>query len=293
MSDILEQNPALLDAVHADLETGEKKLKRNVEGVSSETVLRLLVVPQVENLSFRDLMLRSGDSWMRRCFVHVYDDPLLDFTTFNKLANGIQPATWEKLNEMLVRFARDKGAKGEKLRLDTTAVETDVHDPTDSSLLLDSVRVLCRLLARVRELNPAVAGTQRARVKHAKRLAFRTGMEARGKQHQARMKSLYARLLETTERTRHWTDEVVARMEKHVPQEQAARLRWKELRKELQHFSALTSQCILQCRERTQNGQAVPNTEKIFSIFEPHTELLKRGKAGNGVRSAQLFATPP
>jgi hypothetical protein len=91
MSDILDRNPAILDAVHKDLEAGEKKLKRNVEGVSSETVLRLIVVQQAEDLSFRDLMTRVGDSWMLCFFVRVYDDPLIYYSTFNKLANCITP----------------------------------------------------------------------------------------------------------------------------------------------------------------------------------------------------------
>jgi transposase, IS5 family len=290
MSDLLDQNPAILDAVHKDLEAGEKKLNRNVEGVSSETVLRLIVVQQVEDLSFRDLIVRVGDSWMLCFFVRVYDDPLIDYSTFNKLANCITPETWKTINEILVRFAKDKkGAKGEHLRIDTTVVETDVHYPTDSSLLFDCVRVLSRKIAEVRRIDTRVVGDQRARVKHAKKLAYRITMEARGKQHKTRMKSLHGKLIAAAERTRTWALSVQERMKECAPQDRAARLRWTQLRSDLRHYSELAGRCIHQCRERTQHERAVCNDQKVMSIFEPHTELLKRGKAGKDVEFGHML----
>jgi IS5 family transposase len=289
IADILDQNPAILDAVHRDLVAGEKKLNRNIEGVSSETVLRLIVVQQIEGLSFRDLMLRIGDSWMLCFFVKVYDDPLIDYSTFNKLVNCITPETWKIINDILVRFARDKrGAKGEQLRIDTTVVETDVHFPTDSSLMFDCVRVLSRLLTAVRGINPAIVGNRRTRVKDAKKLAYRITMEARTKDHKARMRSLHAKLIDATGRTLVWARGVCAAMSGRAPVERGERMRWLQLKEDLLHYGKLTERCIHQARERTQHDRPVSAEEKVLSIFEPHTELLKRGKAGKEVEFGHM-----
>src|SRR5258708_3202707 len=82
IAEILDKNPDILNAVHADLCAGEKKEKRNIEGVSSETVLRMAVVQKVECLSLRDLIINVADSDMLRFFCKIYDDPMIDFTTF-------------------------------------------------------------------------------------------------------------------------------------------------------------------------------------------------------------------
>ena len=122
---ILNANPVVLDLVHTDLEQGTKKAKHNVEGVASETILRMALVQRLEAWSMRDLIVEIDDSQMLRFFCKFYDDALISHCQYAKLVNLIQPATWEKINEVIVRYGRDKKKiKGQKLRLDTTAVES-------------------------------------------------------------------------------------------------------------------------------------------------------------------------
>ena len=91
-------------------------------------------------------------------FVRIYSGPMMDFTTFCTLKNAIQPKTWKKINELLTGGAvEQERISGEKLRIDTTAYETNIHWPTDSSLLWDTYRVLCRLVNTAREIDPEVA----------------------------------------------------------------------------------------------------------------------------------------
>lgn len=289
--EILEQNPAITDLVHADLTGGEKKLKRNVEGVASESILRMALVQQIEQLSFRRTIISVDDSQMLRYFCRFYDDPLISYGKYADLVNMIRPETWKKVNEVIVRFARDKkGFKGKKLRIDTTAVESDIHFPMDSTLLLDSVRVLSRIVRKVQKIDAALAGKWRARLKNAKRLTQEL-LRGGKRMHAATRKKKYKHLILAAERTMAKAREVGARIEKGEGRiasvEQAWELKLRSL--EIAHYLPLAEKCVDQARERVLNGNAVPNEKKIFSIFEPHTELLIRGKAGKEIEFGHMI----
>jgi len=288
--EILEANPAVLDLVHADLTKGEKKLKRNVEGVASESILRLAIVQQIEGLSFRAVIVRVDDSEMLRFFCRFYDDPVISHSKYATLVNLIQPSTWEKVNEIIVRFARDKkGFKGKQLRIDTTAVETDIHFPMDSSLLCDCVRVLSRLVNHVRRVDPALVGKWRSRLRNAKRLAQKL-QRGGARLHKATRKKWYGKLIAATERVMRRAVEV----REQIGAGQGAatnpldRLELQEWAQEIGHYLPLGAQCVAQARRRVLEEQKVPNAEKIFSIFEEHTELLIRGKAGKKVEFGHM-----
>jgi IS5 family transposase len=285
--EILEANPQVLELVHADLTQGQRKLKRNVEGIASECILRLAIVQQIEGFSFRELIIAVDDSQMLRFFCRFYDDPMISHSKYATLVNQIQPTTWEKINEVIVRFARDKKRfKGKQLRIDTTAVETDIHFPTDSSLLSDCVRVFSRLIRQIREIAPVVVGNGRSRLRDARRLAQKI---ARGGKslHKATGKKLYGKLIAATERAMRWADEIRGRIER----ERRGGLEGLELLalgKEIAQYLPLAQKCVYQARERVLNERPVANDEKVFSIFEPHTELLLRGKASKPVEFGHM-----
>jgi IS5 family transposase len=287
IDEILQANPKVLELVHADLTEGQPKLKRNVEGIASESILRLAIVQQIEGLSFRGLIITVDDSQMLRFFCRFYDDPMISHSKYATLVNRIRPTTWEQINEIIVRFARDKKKfKGRKLRIDTTAVETDIHYPTDSSLLADCVNVLSRLIRKVREIAPAVVGTGRTRVRHANKLAQKI---ARGGKalHKASGKRLYGNLIAATERVMTWADEI----RKGIEQGNRGGLDGLELQalgQDIGQYLPRAKQCVHQARERVLNERPVPNDEKLFSIFEPHTELLLRGKASKPVEFGHM-----
>ncbi|MBA2704721.1 MAG: ISNCY family transposase [Blastocatellia bacterium] len=289
--EILEATPAITDLVHADLTQGEKKLKRNIEGIASESILRLAIVQQIEGLSFREVIVRVDDSEMLSFFCRFYDDPVISHSKYATLVNMIAPLTWEKINELIVKFARDKkGFKGKQLRIDTTAVETDIHFPTDSSLLCDCAKVLSRLLGYVRQIDAGLVGNRRTRLRHAKRLAQKI---ARGGKalHKATRKKWYGKLIAATERAMAWAAEVrekigAGKARVTGPLEVIA---LQSLADEIGTYLPLAEQCVYQARERVLNEQPVPNDQKIFSIFEPHTELLIRGKAGKDVEFGHML----
>jgi IS5 family transposase len=288
---ILDQNPAVTDLVHFDLIRGQQKLKRNVAGVASESILRMVLVQQIESLSFRKTISTVDDSQMLRYFCRFYDDPILSHGKYADLVNLIQPETWKKVNELIVRFARDKkGFKGQKLRIDTTAVESDVHFPMDSTLLLDCVRVLSRIVRKIKKIDPDLVGKWRARLKNAKRLTQKLWRGGKT-MHRATRKRLYKNLIQATERTMGRAQEVRARIENGEGRVLDLAGEWERqaLALELAHYLPLAEKCVYQARERVLNGNVVPHERKVFSIFEPHTELLIRGKAGKEIEFGHMI----
>jgi IS5 family transposase len=250
--------------------------------VASESILRLALVQQIEELSFREVIVRTDDSAMLRFFCHFYDDRMPSHSTYATLVNLIRPETWKKLNELLVRFAREKrGFRGKQLRVDTTAVETDVHFPTDSSLLWDGVRVLSRLIKQARRLDAELVGQGRLRIKNARRLAQQIARGGKN-QHKARQRSWYRDLIAATERVVAWAEEIVRKIRAGAVgvKDPLKGLALQGVAEAMEVYLPRVGQCIWQARRRVLEEQPVPNAEKLFSIFEPHTELLMRGKAG-------------
>ncbi|MHC4164911.1 MAG: transposase [Planctomycetota bacterium] len=132
---ILRENPEVLDLVHRDLKKaleGERKRDRKFR-YTSETVLRMLLCQILEGESQRGIVIRIDDSGFLRRFVGIDNGKMMDFSTFCRLKNCIRPETWTRINRALTRSAIEaERISGEALRLDTTAVETNIHYPTGS-----------------------------------------------------------------------------------------------------------------------------------------------------------------
>ena len=138
---------------------------------------------------------------------------MMDFTTFCKLKNCIGPATWKKVNEALSRYAVENALiEGDQLRVDTTAVETNIHWPTDSSLLWDTYRVLARLIEHARKIDPRAVGHRRLQTKKAKRLYTKVSRKARPGSMET-LRPLYDRLIQLTLGICVWADDVQQALE--------------------------------------------------------------------------------
>ena len=293
VSTILEANPRILDLVHSDLkEALESENSRDGDGgnfeYTSDTVLRMLVCQIIEGLSLRAIVIRVDDSHYLRRFVRIYNGPMMDFTTLSKLKNCIRPETWKKVNEILARYAvEEKLIEGDQLRLDTTAVETNIHWPTDSSLLWDTYRVLARLIEHAREIDPTAVGPRRLQLKKAKRLYTKISRKARPGSADT-LRPLYDRLIQLATGICRWADDVRRTLEQRC---RKGRYGWvaEVIAMEMAHYRRLGLRVIDQATRRVLCGEQVPNDEKLFSIFEPHTELLKRGKAGKPIEFGHMM----
>lgn len=301
ISRILDAQPEILDAFHADLLRNDRERAERFGRdprherfeYPSDTVMRVLVCQVIEGLSLREVVVRIDDSTFLRRFVRIETGPMIDFSHLCALKNAIQPRTWEKMNRSLARAALEQGQiDGAALRLDTTAVETNIHWPTDSSLLWDAYRVLERLIGQAREVDAAAVGERRAQLRVVKRLHLKITRRAAKDRPADALHSLYSELLEQVERIVEWSGDtavaLVAGLESlRYPGLDHARAEL--LVEQIAHYRELAERVIDQARRRVLQGESVPNEEKLFSLFEPHTELLKRGKAGKEIEFGHMI----
>jgi IS5 family transposase len=245
----------------------------------------MLVVMRLYGWSYAQAEYFVNDSLVLRQFCRVYLERVPDDTTLIRWAATIGPETIEKLNDRVVQLARSlKVTRGRKLRVDTTAVETDIHFPTDSGLIGDGVRVVSRLLRRARSaLGEAATGLKeafRSRVRSVRRLSQQLHRIARRKNPQGReaLKAAYGRLVAVAKRTGAQGKRVLEVLRGHTDDPGAQRL--------AEQFGEVLPRLkrgIRQAERRVLEDDPVPSPEKLLSLFEPHTQVVPRFKAGKPV----------
>jgi IS5 family transposase len=279
------EDEKLYKLIRADLAKRYPKTKetgRNSTPV--EVVLRMLVVKRLYGYSYEETERVVRDSLSLRAFCRVYLQDVPDDTTLIRWANLIQPKTLETFNQRVVQLAVErKVTKGRKLRTDGTVVEANIRPPSDSRLLADSVRVLARTILR----GQAVLRTAGLKIQSgfedgtqpAKRLAHQIGETLRSKKEAAQSagKQAYRELLHLTEQTLSCADQTYKQLKKRSEQ------RAKCLVETLAHFVPLARQVIQQATRRILQGEQVPASEKIVSLFEEHTDIIRRGKESRPV----------
>jgi IS5 family transposase len=299
ISRILDENPKIIKLVHRDLKKVLTAKERYGPGrnskCASDTILRIILCMIIEGLSFRAVVIRVDDSKYLRYFVRIYGGEMIGYSRLNTLANAISAKTWKKINWALAQSGVNAGLiDGGRLRLDTTGSETNIHWPTDSGLLWDTYRVLCRLVNTAREIDPEAASDRRLQPKRVKRLHTKIARRSARKQNVSEeARGLYNSLLQHVEGILGWVLVVCDRLRTGLA-EDAYDVRDAMIAEavitQIEHFHALGLKVADQGRRRVINDEKVPNEEKLFSIFEPHTELLKRGKAGKPIEFGHMIA---
>ena len=195
-----------------------------------EVILRMLICKHLYQWSYRETEERVGDSLVLRWFCRVYFETVPDETTRLGWLHTLRPETLHALNDRVVQLAAQaKVSKGRKLRLDATCVQTTIHHPTDSGLLVDSVRVLSRFVQRakalVKDQVSNVQQTCRSRLRSARQAAQRLHRQLRrkGEDKEAQQKELYQKLIGTAEQMVRQSQQVVAALSEQT-QQQAQRL---------------------------------------------------------------------
>jgi transposase, IS5 family len=278
--DHLLNDDTLFQAVKADLAT--RFPRTLIDGRPStpvEVILRLLVVKHLYDWSYEHTEQWVADSLVLRQFCRVYAEPVPDHTTLIRWANLIQPETLHHLLDHVVELARQlKVTRGRKLRIDGTVVETNIHHPTDSTLLYDGIRVLSRTLKRARHLlqdtTRLARATFRSRTRSAKRCMKRImeGTRQRGEQAEQAMHSAYQQLLKGASAMVQQAMQVAGAL-----RAQGTRTA-QRLADTMEHFCPLLEQVISQTTRRVLQGRQVPAREKVVSLFEPHTAIIRKGK---------------
>jgi IS5 family transposase len=252
-----------------------KTLTAGRKSTPVEVILRMLAIKHLYDLSYEQAVLQVADSLVLRQFCRVYLQATPDQSTLCRWANLIQPQTLQAFNQRIMNLAIDnKLTHGRKLRMDGTVVETTIHHPTDSRLLADSVRVLGRTLTRAKTLLGSGTGLSKEMFRNRQRSAKRSARKIAGLSQRSReqMKSQYKRLVQTTRATVRQAERVLTELQNQVADE------GHKLIETLQTFLPRTQQVIDQTVRRMFSGEKVPPAEKLVSIFEPHTDIIRRGK---------------
>ncbi len=276
LSDLLDANPRLLELVHQDW---AKLLSSSNKGrrakFTTEQLLRALIVKFIEQSSYRKTIIQIDTSEFLRYFVRLEFGNTMDFTLLSRAFCFLSTDTVAAMNEILNDFAVAQGKiTHTKQRLDTTAYEANIHYPTDSSLLWDSFRTLTRLIRHLQQELPELGLGHRFHDKKIKKLYTFIGRNASSRRRttQRRVKKQY-RLLIQRVRWIHGVGQAVLTSAKtsgyDVPQ--------------LAHYLPLVQRIVHQADQRILQGIQVPSDQKLYSLFESHTELIKRGKAGKPI----------
>lgn len=283
---VLDENPDILSTFHQDLRRYGSASGKDSD-YSSEQVLRMIMVKCIEQLSYRDTIIRVAESDFLRNFTRLGISRVMGYAFLCEAAKCIGPSTWEKINDILLRIAHaDNKISGESLRIDSTVSETNIHYPTDNSLLWDCYRVLARTIRHCNEAEPMYNCGNRFHEKKIKRLytfiATHSGRSnKRTKRKIARtfrvMIDRVDRLCDTTHR--YSANARAVRTFNPVAE---------GLMRELERVLPLARQVVEQSYRARVQDETVPACERIFSIFEEHTELLKRGKSRSPVEFGHL-----
>ena len=274
------QSSQLLKAVAKDLRTGLTKPGTGRDGMSTEQVLRSLVLKQIKNWSFRELRARIADGMTLRVFTRFGAAAVPQHKAFHRASKMLTPATLQALNAGVVDLAIALGVEdARRVRMDTTVSETDIHFPTDSGLLWDAVRVLTRNAARLLEEIPELPERLFNRTRAARRRMQEIHRLTRSERLYLQVPK-YRELITITNQVIHNVRAVAKAARAVVPQldSEVAR-RVEALCDEIGHYAGLGERVVTQTRRRVLEEESVPADQKVYSLFEPHTDLIKRGKA--------------
>lgn len=272
ISRILDANPIICDLAMQDLCEVSKKVRRSGAcGMTADQVVRAAIVKQMLGFTYKDLAFHIIDSNSLRRFMRIgIADKGFKKSVLNKNVKALSPQTWEAINAQVVQYADDeKIEKGRQVRIDCTVVESNIHEPTDSSLLWDSVRVLTRLLHRAKQ-DFGLRLSFQDHTRRAKRRLLGI-MNSRSKKDR---KSKYADLIKVTTKSLGYAQRAIEAID-NVASISPGMV---ALRLDLNRYSQLAARVIDQTQRRVMLGEDVPASDKVVSLFETHTDIIVKDR---------------
>lgn len=274
----LDTRADLVEQVRQDLERGLKRPQTGRRGLTPPQVLRSLVLMRIKNWDYRELRERIADGYTLRGFTQFFSQRVPTHDAFHRACCRLTPDALRAINDLVVQAAVDRKLEdGTHLRVDTTVVETDIHYPADNTLLWDAVRVITRLVGDLHDTLPhGVTGfTNRTRAARRRMLAIQRMTPTERHDQQT---DVYRELIQIAEQVTANARAVLTQTRRVRGPDWRTNTAIAALRTEIDHYCQLGTRVIDQARRRVLDGEQVPTAEKLYSIFEPHTDLIKRGK---------------
>jgi transposase, IS5 family len=268
MSEWLDGHRVLLGLVAADLRRhGVKETGR--QGLPAEAVLRCALLKQHRQLSYQELAFHLEDSWSFRAFARLPRSSSPKKSVLHQTISAIRAETWEQINRCLLGSAQGRAVEaGRMVRIDSTVTAALMHEPSDSSLLWDAVRVMARLLKAANTLGAGIALAWRDHRRAAKKRA----RDIQYTRTRPKRVQLYRELIQITRATLAYLRGAAAQLALATHPRVAL---WQA---EVRHYPPLIEQIIAQSERRVLAGEPVPASDKLVSLFEPHADIIRKGR---------------
>jgi IS5 family transposase len=256
----------------------QKSRTRGRMQTASEIVLRLLILKHVRNWSYQTLEREVRANLVYRSFARIGGERVPDAKTLGRLGQVVGPEVVAGLHRRIVELAVEKKVvQGRRMRVDTTVVETNIHYPTDSSLLSDGARVLTRLMKRIAGTVSGLKERVRDRMRSVRKQAVGVAIAARrkGEAGVEQRRGIYKKLLSLSRKIVNQAGRVaqeVATLPRKTQTQVGGWVRQMEVMRDR------TKQVIRQAKTRIFDGDT-KHPDKVTSVFEPHTEIIRKGKA--------------
>src|SRR6202521_4134576 len=286
--DQLLEDAALVESVYdAQGKRHPKSRTRGRTQTPAEVALRLLILKHVRNWSYDTLEREVRANLVYRAFTRIGDEKVPDAKTLARLGQLIEPKVIEQLHRRVVELAQERGeTQGRKLRVDTTVVESNIHYPTDSSLLGDGTRVLTRTMKKIEHKSGGLKGKVRNRMRSIRKRVLAIALSTRllGPPGEERRKRQYRELLSLTRKVMNQAQRVLAEV-KQAPRRRRTAVAG--LAQGLETMVGRVGQVVKQTKNRIFAGDT-KSPGKIVSVFEPETEIIRKGKASKPTEFGKL-----
>jgi len=273
ISEVLDDAPGIYRFVQLDLCDGTDP-EDGRKGMSAEQVLRCAIAQKLEQWTFEELAFHLADSQSFKAFcrIGIFDD-VPKKSTLHENISKISARTWRIINRMLVgEAAKDGVEKGRKVRFDCTVTETDIHHPTDSTLCVDLIRVACRTLKRMRDQDGFAVIFRDHQLRSRRR-----ALSILNRRKKSLKRADYEDLLKVMRKTRGYLEDA----QNLLMLEADINTPFTPIWQDIDTLGTLIRQAdaiIDQTYRRIILEEKVPADEKIYSIFEEHTDIIIKGR---------------
>jgi len=269
ISDILSENKNVLDAIFIDL-AKDKDYRVGRKGLNADQVLRCAILKTIMNFTYARLEFHLSDSQTMRAFAKMNHNQYPGKSALQENIKSISPDTWEHINTVLVRYAlKNKKESGTMTRTDATAVDTNIHEPTDSTLLQDGIRVITRTLRKAKELCPELEFTDHTRA------AKKRVLDIISSKKRKRLKA-YKKLLGLARNVVQYGTRAISSLKACKAPDIAKVILAGQFKEHLEYNLVMLHRVIDQTIRRVINNEQVQASEKLISFFEPHSDIIKK-----------------
>jgi transposase, IS5 family len=277
--DTLLEDDEVIEVVAQALEKRWPQSRRRGRlGTPAEVVIRMLILKHLFDWSYDDMEREVRANLVYRMFTRIDAGEVPDAKTILKIARALGPDVIEQLHRQVVEVAKRAGVThGRRFRIDTTVVETNVHYPTDSTLLQDGVRVLTRTMQRASTTLGDSPGRIRNRLRSVTRTVLTIAYQARSAKTRVAFVQSYRKLMATSRAVVRDATTMIRRLGQRIRTARATQPILQRAQDQLQQMRPLVHRILAQTRARVLGGDThVP--DKVLSVFEPHTETIRKGK---------------